>query len=91
MTNEVITQLEEKVQHAIDVIKLYHSDIEHLKHETTLLETQLEQLRSDHASLTEQNLELQQIQELWESKTNALIQKLNEVTELDIIKEEEMA
>ncbi len=64
MSNPLLEKLEEKINHALEIIEL--------------LRVQLEEAESDNHSLKTENTELRQRQKQWEQDLSALLNKLSD-------------
>ncbi|SCZ73431.1 cell division protein ZapB [Photorhabdus luminescens] len=79
MSFEVFEKLEAKVQQAIDTITLLQMEIEELKEKNRSLSQEIQNATSNRESLTHENEQLKQEQQVWQERLRALLGKMEDV------------
>ncbi|EYU14631.1 septal ring assembly protein ZapB [Photorhabdus luminescens] len=79
MSFEVFEKLEAKVQQAIDTITLLQMEIEELKEKNRSLSQEIQNATSSRESLTHENEQLKQEQQVWQERLRALLGKMEDV------------
>lgn len=74
MTLELLEKLESKIQNAVDTISLLQMEVEELKSDKQALSEQTEELRVANNKLTEEHQQ-------WQSRLSALVGKIEEAEE----------
>ncbi|MBM7037756.1 septal ring assembly protein ZapB [Vibrio sp. qd031] len=79
MSLEVLEQLEQKIQTAVDTIALLQMEVEELKEQKGELEQKANSLQSGYAELEQQNAQLKTDHEAWQTRIRGLLGKMEEV------------
>jgi cell division protein ZapB len=74
MTLELLEKLESKIQNAVDTISLLQMEVEELKADKQSLSEQAEELQTANNKLTEEHQQ-------WQSRLSALVGKIEEAEE----------
>ncbi|GLS89573.1 cell division protein ZapB [Psychromonas marina] len=74
MTLELLEKLEKKIQNAVDTISLLQMEVEELKSDKEALSKTTEELQFANSKLTEEHQQ-------WQSRLSALVGKIEEVEE----------
>ncbi len=79
MSFEVFEKLESKVQQAIDTITLLQMEIDELKSKNGSLSQELENAKSGTELLVRENEQYKQEQQVWQERLRTLLGKMDEV------------
>ncbi len=84
MSIEALSQLEEKVQSAVETMSLYRLEIEELREAKARAEKELEEVKNTITQLEEEKQIMQQEQQSWNDKVGSLLSKLEDIEQEEV-------
>ncbi|MBE8215933.1 MAG: cell division protein ZapB [Endozoicomonadaceae bacterium] len=80
---ETLTQLEEKIEAAVEVLAIYRMEIEELRDCKAAYEDEINQLKASNTTLKEDNGKFEHENKSWNERITMLISKLESISETE--------